>query len=179
MTQGVTLSTKFCPFPCWTSRDFYWHNPQVLHGIMDWFSACYVSYFSYQLVAHYYWHSLGVSTGADSVHHLFYLFWWWDGCTFSKSMNCGQLSIRWSVQLLYRDLNKLETWADRSRTKFIKGKCRVLCLRCNNPKQQDRLHAKSLDSSCAEMGGWSSWSTSRTWVRSALDKEGQPHTKQC
>ncbi|KAK4822224.1 hypothetical protein QYF61_011865 [Mycteria americana] len=53
-----------------------------------------------------------------------------------KSMNCGQLLIHWSVQLLFRDLNRLETWADRTRMKFKKGKCRVLSLRCNNPKQE-------------------------------------------
>lgn len=149
--QGVTLNREICTFPCWTSGDFYWHNSQVLQGIMDWFSACYGSYFPCQLVAHYYVHSSGVSTGADSLYHLFYSSWWWDGCTFSKSMNCEQLLIHWSVWLLFRDLNRLETWADRSCMKFRKGKCRVLYLRCNDSEQQDRLRAKLLESSCAEM----------------------------
>ena len=53
-------------------------------------------------------------------------------------MNCGQLLIHWSVRLLFRDLNRLETWANRSHIKFKKGKCRVLHLRCNKPKQQDK-----------------------------------------
>lgn len=102
----------------------------VLQGIMDWYSACYASYFPYQLVAHYYWHSSGVSTGTESVFHLFYSSWWWDGCTVSMSMNCAQLLMHWSVQQLFRDLNRLESWADRSHIKSIESKCRILYMRC-------------------------------------------------
>lgn len=99
-------------------------------GIMDGFSAFYASYFPYQLVAHCYWHSSGVSTGTESVYHLFYSSWWWDGCTISMSMNCGPLLMHWSVQQLLGGLNRLESWADRSHIKSIKSKCRILYIRC-------------------------------------------------
>lgn len=49
------------------------------------------------------------------------------------SMNCGQLLMHWSVQQLLGDLNRMESWADRSHIKSRSSKYRILYMRC---KQQ-------------------------------------------
>jgi len=40
---------------------------------------------------------------------------------------------------VWRDMDRLEKWADRNLTKFSKEKCEVLPLGRNNPMHQDRL----------------------------------------
>ncbi|KFV81308.1 hypothetical protein N308_01259, partial [Struthio camelus australis] len=49
-----------------------------------------------------------------------------------------------------RDLDRLESWAERNLMKFNEGKCKVLHLGRNNPMHQDRLGVDLLQSGSAE-----------------------------
>ena len=53
---------------------------------------------------------------------------------------------------IQRDLDSLESWAQKKLIKFNKGTCRVLHLRRNNPMHQYRLGVDLL-----QRGTWVSW----------------------
>ncbi|TRZ11644.1 hypothetical protein HGM15179_015465 [Zosterops borbonicus] len=55
-----------------------------------------------------------------------------------------------TFNVIQKDLNGLERWAEKNQLKFRKGKCRILPLGTNNPLHQDRLGAELLESSSAE-----------------------------
>jgi len=52
---------------------------------------------------------------------------------------------------IQRDLDRLESWAQRNLMKFNRGRCRVLHLGRNNLMHQYRLGVDGLESSCAEI----------------------------
>ncbi|KAF4801076.1 hypothetical protein TURU_037207 [Turdus rufiventris] len=55
-----------------------------------------------------------------------------------------------SLEVLQRDLDKLEDWANINHTKFNKGKCWILHLGWGSPGWTDRLGNEGLESSAME-----------------------------
>jgi len=51
---------------------------------------------------------------------------------------------------IHRDLDRLESWAERNLMRFSKDNCKVLHLGRNNPMHQYRLELDLLESSSAE-----------------------------
>jgi len=75
-------------------------------------------------------------------------------CTLSKFTDDTELrgvaDTQEGCAAFHQDLDRLESWAERSMMKFNKGKCRVLHLGKNNPMHQYRLEVDRLQSGFAE-----------------------------